>query len=250
MKAELKRVVRKLPQPAQEISRRAYRRSQRIYRSPATPYARTRISLGVKPLSFAWGGDRGQEIARYYVEELFLREFAKDIHGHCLELSSDRYTSRFGEKARIAKIDILNLEHGNPNTTIRADLTKPNDIPDNTFDCIIFTHALHVIYEFDKAIADLYRILRPGGVLLVAVPHVSMCDPDERELWRFTQEGLRVALAHSFDDENITMRAYGNSLTAAGQIRGLAAHEFTKRELHRHDLRFAVDICARAMKTY
>jgi hypothetical protein len=76
-----------------------------------------------------------------------------------------------------------------------------------------------------------------------------MCDPDQGELWRFTQEGLRAALARAFDNKNITMRAYGNSLTAAGQIRGLASHEFTKRELHHHDQRFAVDICSRAMKS-
>jgi hypothetical protein len=75
-----------------------------------------------------------------------------------------------------------------------------------------------------------------------------MCDPDYGELWRFTQEGLRTALAHSFGNDNITMRAYGNSLTAAGEIRGLAAHEFTKKELRHHDPRFAVDVCARAVK--
>jgi SAM-dependent methyltransferase len=241
MKPTLNRVIKKLPQPAQDVAWRAYRIT-------TPPYARTRLSAGVRPLSFDWGADRGQEIARYYVEELFLREFANDIQGHCLEFASDRYTSRFGDKTCITKIDILNVEYDNPHTTIRADLTKPNDIADDQFDCIICTHALHVIYEFEKAIADLHRILRPGGVLLMAVPHVSMCDPDQGELWRFTQEGLRAALAHAFDNENITMRAYGNSLTAAGQIRGLAAHEFTKRELHYHDQRFAADICARAMK--
>ena len=250
MKAELKRAINKLPPPAQDISVRAYRRFQRVYRSPTPPYARTRLSVGIRPLSFVWGGDRGQEIARYYLEELFLKEFGKDIQGHCLEFASDLYTSRFGEMNRITKIDILNLEDSDPHTTIRADLTKPNDIPDNTFDCIICTHVLHVIYEFEKAIAELHRILRPGGVLLIAVPHLSMCDPDWGELWRFTQQGLRTALAQSFDDENITMRAYGNSLTAAGEIRGLVAHEFTKKELHHHDQRFAVDICARAMKTH
>ena len=241
MKPMLKRVIKKLPQPAQNVSKRALR-------SLTPPYARTRLTAGVQPLSFAWGADRGQEIARYYIEELFLQEFAKDIRGHCLEFLTDNYTSKFGDKTYITKIDILNLETGNPDTTIRADLTKPNDIPSNQFDCIICTHVLHVIYDVDKAIAELHRILRPGGVLLLTVPHVSMCDPDWGELWRFTQEGLRAALARAFDEESITMRAYGNSLTAAGEIRGLAVHEFSSRELHHHDQRFAVEICGRAMK--
>lgn len=221
----------------------------RVYRGLASPYARVRLSVGVQPLSFWWGRDRGQEIARYYLEELFLTEFSEDIQGHCLEFAANDYTSMFGDATRITKIDILNLEEGNKNTTIQADITMVNDIPSNQFDCIICTHVLHIISDYKKAIAELHRILRPGGVALIAVPQVSMCCPEYGELWRFTQEGLRSALTSAFEDENIVTRAYGNSLTAAGEIRGLAAHEFTKRQLNHHDQRFSVEVCARAVKT-
>ena len=44
------------------------------------------------------------------------------------------------------------------------------------------------------------------------------------------------------------MRAYGNSLTAAGDLRALVADEFTKAELEYHDPRFAIIVCARAVK--
>ncbi len=242
MKSILKRLSKKLPRRARVVANRAYRML-------GTPYARTRMSIGMNPLSVVWGSDRGQEIARYYIEELFLKEFADDVQGRCLEFLADNYTSRFGQENRITSIDILNMEDGNPRTTIHADLTKPNDIPSNQYDCIVCTHVLHVIYELDRAIAELHRILRPGGVLLVAVPQVSMCDSDWGELWRFTQEGLRAALTRAFEDQHIAMRAYGNSLTAAGEIRGLATHEFAKMELNQHDQRFAVEICARAIKS-
>jgi SAM-dependent methyltransferase len=239
MRKILKPALRLLPKSSHDASKK-------LYRGLAAPFARAGLGLRVKPFSEAWGSDRGQEIARYYVENIFLKEFQSDIRGHVLEFFSDDYTSRFG--ANVSHVDVLNLEEGLPQTTIRADLTKPNDILDNQFDCIICTHVLHIIYEFDRAIAELHRVLKPGGVLLVAVPHVSMCDPGWHELWRFTNEGLNTALARQFDQANISMRAYGNSLTAAGQIRGLAAHEFSKAQLEKHDLRFAVDICARAKK--
>jgi SAM-dependent methyltransferase len=242
-KEYLRTRCKKLPKPAQKIIVRGLTH----LKIAMAPMARVRLSLGVRPLSYRWGTDRGLELARYYLEELFLEEFSSDIGGHCLEFMDDRYTVRFG-KGNVLRLDVLNKEEGNHNTTIIADLTQNNDIPSDLFDCIICTHVLHVIFDVHRAVEELHRILKPGGVLLVAVPHVSMCDPRWHECWRFTQEGLYSVLATAFRKENITMRAYGNSLTAAGEIRGLTAHEFTKGELNYHDERFAVEICARAVK--
>jgi hypothetical protein len=44
------------------------------------------------------------------------------------------------------------------------------------------------------------------------------------------------------------VRAYGNSLTAIGELRGLVASEFDRSSLDYNDPRFAVEICARAYK--
>lgn len=208
--------------------------------------ARIRFGIGVRPLSLLWGSDRGVPIHRYYLGQ-FLREFHADVRGHCLDFQQDTYATRFGS-GTVTKLDILHIDDSNPLATIVADLTKPNDIPDNQFDCIICTHVLHIIGELDKAVAELYRILQPGGVLLVAVPHVSMCDPGFHEMWRFTPEGLTFVLAKAFGAENVILRAYGNSLTAAGEIRGLVASEFRNSTLNYHDARFAVEVCARANK--
>jgi glycosyltransferase involved in cell wall biosynthesis len=208
--------------------------------------SRVRLAVGIRPLSFFWGGDRGRPIFYHYVTQ-FLREFAADIRGDCLEFQEDAYTTAFGGRA-VTNLDILHIDDSNPRATLIGDLTKPNTFPSNRFDCIICTHTLHVILELDKAVAELYRMLRPNGVLLVAVPLVSMCDPGWHELWRFTAEGLHQVLAKPFGAENVTVRAYGNSLTAAGQLRGLTADEFTRAELDSHDLRFAVEVCARAIK--
>jgi len=247
MKPALKRLFKRLPEPAQHVTRRVLTHLKIV----TAPYARVRFAAGVHPLSYHRGFDRGLgrglEIARFYLEHLFLQEFSSDIRGYCLEFREDCYTSRFGGD-QVVRVDILNKEEGNPNATIVADLTMPNDIPSNSFDCIICTHVLHVIFEINQAISELYRILKPGGVLLAAVPHVSMCDPDWHECWRFTQEGFYLTLAKIFGGKNIIMRSYGNSLTAAGELRGLAAHEFTNAELNYHDQRFAVEVCARTIK--
>lgn len=209
-------------------------------------YARRLQYRQIEPLSELWGWNRGIPLCIHYVNE-FMHEFASDIRGHCLEFQNDDYTSKHGGK-QVTMLDILHVDDNNPKATIVTDLTKDNPIPDNTFDCIICTHVLHVIYDLEKVVSELYRILKPGGILLVAVPTVSMCDPTWHELWRFTEEGLRRTLQSSFMPDQIITRSYGNSLTAAGQIRGFATQEYSKAELAFHDLRFCLEVCARAKK--
>lgn len=208
--------------------------------------SRLRLAFDVYPLSEDWGFDRGQPIHRYYLK-IFLKKFSDDIQGHCLEFEDDLYTSRYGRE-RVKKLDILHKEEGNPKATIIADLTKPNQIPSNQFDCIICTFMLHWIFELDKFVSELYRILKPGGILLIAVPQVSMCDIPHHDFWRFTPECLNTILSRIFGVENVTGEAYGNSLSTVADLRGLVVHELSQAELEYYDERFALVVCARAIK--
>jgi SAM-dependent methyltransferase len=210
------------------------------------PYSRLRLTFGLRPMSYLWGLDRGVPIHRHYVEE-FLQEFSSDIRGHSLEFQEDSYMSRFGGD-RVTKKDILHKEYDNPNATIVADLTKRNHISSEQFDCIICTYVLNIICDVDNVVSELYRMLKPGGVLLVAVPQASMSATYWHDLWRWTAEGFHLQLARFFGEANITVRAYGNSLTAAGDIRGLVTDEFTRAQLDYHDPRFGIVVCARAVK--
>jgi hypothetical protein len=210
------------------------------------PQARLRLALGVTPLNAPWVHKRGLQVHRYYLEH-FLGEFASDIHGHCLEFQDGYYATRFGGK-QVTKLDILHKEAGHPCATMVADLTQPHAIPENLFECIICTHVLHVIRDVDRFVTALKRLLAPGGVLLLAGPHINPIYPRAHELWRFTPEGLAVVLAKVFPVDQITIRSYGNSLTAIGDLRGLVADEFTTRELQYADESFAVEVCARARK--
>jgi SAM-dependent methyltransferase len=231
-----------LPKPVKERARRALR-------TMAALTARVHFTVGVQPVSPVSGQDRGTPLNRYYLAQ-FLHEFSSDIAGSCLEFQEDLYTSRFGGE-KVAHLDILHQEAGNPKATIVADLTTPNAMPSQAYDCIICTYVLHVIFELDTAVSELYRLLKPGGVLLVAVPHIGRSRGQWHELWRFTPDGLHRLLARAFGAEQVIVRAAGNSLTAAGIIRGLAAEDFTTAELdHHHDPDFAVGLFARACKRH
>jgi SAM-dependent methyltransferase len=212
---------------------------------PFATQGRLQMDIGVEPLSYRWGTDRGLPVHRYYLEQ-FLAEHASDVHGHVLEFQDPQYVRRFGG-ARVTALDSLHIDDSNPEATLVADLTKPNSLAGDRFDCIICTHVLHMIADVPRALRELCRLLKEGGVLLVAVPHVSMFGAPG-EIWRFTPLGLESLLSQAFGPDQVTVRSYGNSLTAAGEIRGTVATEFLRSELEQHDRRFAVEICARATK--
>ena len=153
-------------------------RARALTRLAKLPAARARMALDPQPLSEFWGHDRGTPIHRYYLAQ-FLQQHAADIQGHCLEFQEDSYTSRFGGE-RISKLDILHIDASNPNATIIADLTRPNAVPSDTFDCIVCTHVLHLVGEVDALVRDLHRILKPGGVMLVASPQIACCNRSTR----------------------------------------------------------------------
>ena len=224
----------------------------------APPIAPLRVAVQVRsgqlaafapdaaPLSYAWGTDRGEPVHRFHLEQ-FLASHAPDIRGRCLEFQEPRYAPRFGGTA-VKRLDILHADCSNPRATIVADLTAPNEIPGGSFDCIICTHVLHSIFHLERAIANLHHILASRGVLLIGVPHISMCDSRFEELWRFTVAGLRRLLSTAFAPDEIAVTAYGNSFTSAGELRGMVAAEFPQALLTSHDERFAAEICARAQK--
>jgi SAM-dependent methyltransferase len=123
------------------------------------------------PISTQWGFDRGQPIDAITWSDFYPRN-AFDIRGRVLEIGDASYTRQFGAD-RVSRSDVLNLQPNAAGTTIVANLESAPDIPDDTFDCIIATQTLQLIFDLPAAIETLYRILRPDGVLLISIPGVT-----------------------------------------------------------------------------
>jgi SAM-dependent methyltransferase len=203
----------------------------------------------VTPISRVWGFDRGLPIDRYYIEN-FLACQAADIQGRVLEIGDNSYTRKFGGD-RITRSDVLHVVVGNPQATIVADLTSADHIPSDTFDCIILTQTLQLIYEVQAAIKTVYRILKPGGVVLVTFPGISQTyDPDWGDcwFWNFTAQSARRLFEKDFPTPNISIRTHGNVLAAIAFLHGLAVEELTREELDHREPGYDVTITVRATK--
>ena len=141
---------------------------------------------------------------------------------------------------------------GNPEATIVGDLTDAPHIPSDTFDCVIVTQTLQFVYDVRAALATLQRILAPGGVLLATMPGITKISPPEDEQygewWHFTARSTQRLAEEAFGAGNAEARAYGNVLSAAGFLYGLAASDLKPEELAAHDRLYEVIVGLRAVK--
>jgi SAM-dependent methyltransferase len=227
---------------------------QRKYRLQMQPTGT--INFGslrkARPVSRIMGLDRGLPIDRYYIEK-FLSNYSSGIKGRVLEIGDNYYTKKFGDD-RVTKSDVLHVVKGNPKTTIVADLTKADNIYSNSFDCIILTQTLQMIYDNDSALKQLHRILKIDGLLLVTTPGISkICRREGRddwgEYWHFTSQSILKLFLKYFSAENIKVEVYGNVLSAISFLHGLASHELNKDELDYLDPDYEVIISIQAKKT-
>lgn len=232
------------------LSRETRRRLSRLAVWPPVGWIRFGQLRRIKPVTRDYGNSRGLEIDRYYIEK-FLSEHAMDIHGHVLEIKHNTYTLKYGGD-RITKSDVLHKVEGNPDATIVADLSNAGHLPSNTFDTIIFTQTLQFIYDIHSTVATLYRLLKPGGILLATASGMAQISREDFELWgeywRFTSLSARLLFEEVFPKQNITVRSHGNVLAAISFLEGLAAEDLKKRELDVVDPNYEILITVRAVK--
>ncbi len=203
----------------------------------------------VTPIAPDFGIRRGQPVDRVYIER-FIGAHADDIAGRVLELEDPNYTRRFGGH-RVTASDVLHVVEGNSRATIVADLTKPNDIPDRHYDCVILTQTLQFIYDVPAAIRTVHRILKPGGVVLATVPGISQV-PEVEEgcnwCWTFTAHSAGRLFGEAFGGGNVTTASRGNILTVVSLLHGITAGELTAEEFAYDDPNYPVIVSIRAVK--
>lgn len=204
----------------------------------------------LKPISQFWGSERGLPIDRYYIER-FLAAHAQDIRGHVLEIGDDNYTRTFGGN-RVTQSDVLHVAENKPQVTIIGDLTSAEHISANTFDCIILTQTLQVIYDVPAALETVYRILKPGGVALVTVAGISKISRYDMDRWgyhwSFTTCSAQQLFGEFFPKGNLQVESRGNVLAAIAFLHGLATEELRQKELDYIDPDYELLITIRAVK--
>lgn len=109
------------------------------------------------------------------------------LHGTVLDLAAgdgSRAVRRLSPRARWVGLDIFHRPD------VRADVDAPLPFRDSCVDAAVCMWFLYMSVDPVAVLREIRRVLKRGGPILVGTPLVFPVNPEPRDLWRFTDEGL------------------------------------------------------------
>jgi SAM-dependent methyltransferase len=80
-----------------------------------------------------------------------------------------------------------------------CDIRSMPQIADNRYDCIFCNGVLEHVDDIRAGLAEMTRILKSGGILLLGVPFRQAIHMGPNDFWRFTEFGIRYLLKDAYE---------------------------------------------------
>lgn len=167
---------------------------------------------------------------RFYIDR-FLERYAAESRGRFLEFGDARYKIAF-PSAQIERYDVLNIAEG-PDVTVVGDIQSCPQIADNTYDVVVCTQVLEHVPNPFRAAAELHRILKPGGRLLLTVPAAYPYHAVPQDYWRFTRDSLQLLFGELFRE--VQIEPWGNRVVVVAAYWYWAYDQLPRDALLRRD---------------
>ena len=121
----------------------------------------------------------------------FVKQNSNLLIGNLLDFGagSEPYKSLFKNLKNYTSLEVSNDNKEN----LKSDIYyNGRNLPfdDNTFDSVLCTEVFEHVENLDQVILELYRILKPGGKMLVTMPFICLEHEMPYDFRRFSQIGL------------------------------------------------------------
>lgn len=123
-----------------------------------------------------------------------VREFGQMIQGKTLDIGAG--LKPFKDYFNSSEYITLDMAISLQPDVVGSILAIP--FPDQSFDSIVCLEVLEHIPDTKKAIAEITRVLKPGGVLLLSAPMHWPLHYEPEDYFRFTKYGLYEILKNDF----------------------------------------------------
>ena len=77
------------------------------------------------------------------------------------------------------------------------DVNEKIPLRNDTFDIVILSNVLEHTYDFSNLLSEINRVLKPGGIILIAVPFIIKLHQQPYDFYRYTEYALEKMLSES-----------------------------------------------------
>ena len=162
----------------------------------------------IKPLLFTRGM---KSITRLTLDRELDKQFSRLKPGLVLDIGSKLSPYR----SKIASTKYLRLDiDPDSNPDICSDIHNINWESDY-FDTVILTETLEHLYDPGKAMREIYRVMKPGGVCIASTRFVYPYHPDPHDYFRFTWDSLQFVFGQF---SVVEVHTHGNKLQTLWQL--------------------------------
>lgn len=141
---------------------------------------------------------------------------AEHVEGRTLDVGAGQLPLKPMVVERGAEYESVDIERRHPELTYVDDAQTLATFEDASYDTVISSQVLEHVANPFAAMAAMARVTRPGGKLLLTVPHLSRLHEVPHDYYRYTQYGVR-AMAERVGFDVLEVRPVGGLFTFLGQ---------------------------------
>jgi len=118
----------------------------------------------------------------------------RHARGRLIDLGCGDMPFRSFVRGQVSGYDSLDLYPRRPDVTYVGDVQDMAVVPSAAYDTALCVEVLEHVPDPFRAAREIHRILRPGGVLVMSVPHLSRLHDEPHDYYRYTRHGVRHLL--------------------------------------------------------
>lgn len=154
------------------------------------------MSTDISMPSAGHAGRRAHNFSIFDIGDRWLRHFEPRYHGLLVDLGCgdrtyEHYLARHCD--RYVGVDWTSSMHG-LHADVAADLNRPLPFGSDSVDTVVSFSVLEHLREPGGLLSEAFRILRPGGHLIIQVPFMWHVHEAPHDYFRFTRFGLQSLL--------------------------------------------------------
>lgn len=128
----------------------------------------------------------------------------------------------------------VGVDVDNPASDLRGTV-ESLPVADGSFDVVLCTQVLEHTPNPPRAVAELARVVAPGGRVLASTHGVQVFHPNPDDFWRWTHSGLERLFAENGDWRSLSVRPAAGTTACVGMILAIYVDALARR-LHARPL--------------